>query len=156
MDKENNLSVAIILDGNRRYAKKLGIPQLKGHEKGYNKIKDLLNWCIELEIKEVTLYCFSTENFNRNKEEVNYLFNLFRKNIPEFKNDKAIHDKKVKISFIGRLNMFPKDMQKSMQEVMEATKNYSNYRLNLALAYGSRTELADAFDKILNKGIKKI
>jgi|TARA_Y100000310_G_C20555610_1_gene750344 tritrans,polycis-undecaprenyl-diphosphate synthase [geranylgeranyl-diphosphate specific] len=152
----NPKHIAIVLDGNRRYAKKVGIPKLKGHEKGYGKIRDFLAWCIELGIKEVTLYCFSTENFNRNKEEVNYLFNLFRKNIGEFKKDKTIHDNKVRISFIGRLSMFPGDLQKSMYEIMDLTKNYNNYKLNLALAYGARSEIVDAFKKILSKGIKKI
>ena len=157
MDQNNvPAHICIILDGNRRYARKLGIPTLKGHEKGYNKIKDVLTWCIELGIKEVTLYCLSTENFERSKEEVDYLFNLFRSRIGDFKKDKAIHGNKVKISFVGRLSMFPEDMQKSMQEVMEATKNYKNYKLNLALAYGSRSEIVDAFKKIIKKGIKEI
>ena len=157
MDEDNNpRHIGIILDGNRRYSKKVGIPKLKGHEKGYNKIKDVLKWCVELGINEVTLYCLSTENFKRSKEEVDYLFNLFRSRIGDFKKDKTIHDNKVKISFVGRLSMFPKDMQKSMQEVMEATKEYDNYKLNLALAYGSRSEIVDAFKKIIKKGIKEI
>ena len=156
--RQNNVPghISIILDGNRRYAKKHGMPKLKGHEKGYNKIKDVLAWCIELGIKEVTLYCLSTENFNRSKEEVDYLFRLFRNRIADFKKDKTIHGNKVKISFVGRLSMFPKDMQKSMQEIMNLTKNYKNYKLNLALAYGSRSEIADAFKRIMNKGIKEI
>src|SRR3989338_5177133 len=155
---QNNVPkhIAIILDGNLRYSKKVGIPTFKGHEKGYNKIKDVLKWCVELGIKEVTLYCLSTENFNRSKDEVDYLFNLFRSRIADFKKDKAIHDNKVKISFVGRLSMFPKDMQSSMQEVMEATKDYNNYKLNLALAYGSRSEIVEAFKKIIKKGIKEI
>ena len=157
MDQSNAPThIAIVLDGNRRFAKKHGMPTLKGHEKGYNKIKDVLEWCIELGIKEVTLYCLSTENFERSREEVDYLFSLFRSRIVDFKKDKSIHKNKVKISFIGRLSMFPKDMQKSMQEVMEATKDYNNYKLNLALAYGSRSEIVDAFKKIIKKGIKEI
>src|SRR3989338_3803021 len=157
MDQSNAPThIAIVLDGNRRYAKKHGMPTLKGHEKDYNKINDVLKWCIELGIKEVTLYCLSTENFERSREEVDYLFSLFRSRIVDFKKDKSIHGNKVKISFIGRLSMFPKDMQKSMQEVMEATKDYNNYKLNLALAYGSRSEIVDAFKKIISKGIKEI
>jgi tritrans,polycis-undecaprenyl-diphosphate synthase [geranylgeranyl-diphosphate specific] len=153
---KNPKHIAIILDGNRRYAENMGIPKFKGHEKGFNRIKEVLKWCMELGIKEVTLYCFSTENFNRDKEEVSYLFDLFRKKIGDFKKDKVIHDNKVRISFIGRLSMFPEDMQKSMKEVMEATKSYDNYRLNLALAYGSKSELVDAFNSIISKGIKKV
>ena len=147
--------IAVILDGNRRYAKKLGIPQFKGHEKGFNKIKDMLGWCIDLGVKELTLYCFSTENFNRDKKEVDYLFDLFRKKIDGFKKDKQIHDNKVKISVIGRISMFPQDMQKSMKEIMEMTKDYGNYELNLALAYGGRSEIVDAVIKLV-KGGKEI
>ena len=154
--KNNPKHIALVLDGNRRYAKKYGIPKFRGHEKGFNKIKDLLKWCTELGIKEATLYCFSTENFERDKKEIDYLFGLFRKKIGDFKKDRTIHKNKVKISFIGRLSMFPKDMQKSMNEVMESTKDYKNYKLNLALAYGSRNEIVDAFKKIMSKGIKEI
>ena len=148
--------IAVILDGNRRYAKKAGIPKFKGHEKGFEKIKDLLEWCMELGVKEVTFYCFSTENFKRDKKEVNYLFNLFRKRIEGFKKDKVIHDNKVKISVIGRIDMFPEDMQEKMKEVMESTKDYDNYKLNLALAYGGRSEIVDAIKKIVDSGIKEI
>ena len=157
MDKNKNPKhIAIILDGNRRYAKKFGIPNFRGHQKGFDKIKDVLKWCIELGIKEVTLYCFSTENFKRNKKEVNYLFGLFRKKIKDFKKDKVIHGNKVRVSFIGRTSMFPEDMQKDMKDVMEATKDYENYKLNLALAYGGRSEIVDAFKRIIKNGIKDI
>lgn len=148
--------IALILDGNRRFARKLRIPQFKGHEKGFNKIKDLLKWCIELGVKELTLYCFSTENFNRDKREVDYLFNLFRKKIGDFKKDKLIKDKKVKISVVGRLSMFPKDMQKQMKEVMELTEKYDDFRLNLALAYGGRSEIVDAVKRLIAKGVKNV
>jgi len=158
MGNEGNVPkhIAIILDGNRRYARKLGIAKFKGHEKGFNKIKELLEWCMELGIKEVSLYCFSTENFKRNKKEVDYLFNLFRKKIESFKKDKLIHDNKVKISVVGRIGMFPEDMQKEMKEVMEMTKDYDNYRLNLALAYGGRGEIVDAVKRIIGSGVKEV
>lgn len=148
--------IAIILDGNRRYAKREGISKLKGHEKGFNKIKDVLSWCMEFGVKEVTLYCFSTENFNRDKDEVDYLFDLFRKKISEFSNDKIIHDNKVRISVVGRISMFPLDMQRKMNEVMEKTSSYDRYKLNLALAYGGRGELVDAFKRLVLSGKKEI
>lgn len=141
--------IAIILDGNRRYAKKVGIPQFKGHEKGFGKIKDLLKWCVELKIKEVTLYCFSTENFKRGKKEVNYLFNLFRKQFDAFSREDVIHKNKVRINVIGRLSMFPKDMQERMRDIMNKTRKYKNYKLNLALAYGGRAEIIDAVKHML-------
>jgi len=148
--------IAVILDGNRRYATKVGISKFKGHEKGFNKIKELLQWCVDLGVKEVTLYCFSTENFNRDKDEVNYLFDLFRKKIKDFKKDKVIHDNKVRIRIVGRLSMFPEDMQKEMKEVMEMTKNYDKYALNLAMAYGGKIEIVDAIKRIIAKGIKQV
>jgi tritrans,polycis-undecaprenyl-diphosphate synthase [geranylgeranyl-diphosphate specific] len=153
---KNPKHIAIILDGNRRYAEKLGLPRLKGHQKGFNKIKELLKWCTELGIKEVTLYCFSTENFKRDKKEVDYLFNLFRKKIKDFEKDRTVHNKKVRISFIGRISMFPKDMQKSIRNIMEKTKCYKKYKLNLALAYGGKAEIVDAFKGIIKDKIKNI
>ncbi len=154
MANEGNVPrhIAVILDGNRRYAGKLGIPKFKGHEKGFNKIRELLEWCMELGVKEVSLYCFSTENFKRDKDEIDYLFNLFRKKIGDFKKDKLIHENKVRISVIGRSSMFPEDMQEKMKEVMEDTKNYDNYRLNLALAYGGRSEIVDAVKGLISSG----
>ena len=70
-------SIAIVLDGNRRFARRLGLASWKGHEFGLQKLEDLFGWCIELGIKELTLYCFSTENFKRSKQEIKYLFALF-------------------------------------------------------------------------------
>ncbi|MBW2990019.1 di-trans,poly-cis-decaprenylcistransferase [Candidatus Woesearchaeota archaeon] len=148
--------IAIILDGNRRYAERKKLSKMRGHERGFEKIKDLLKWCVELGVKEVTLYCFSTENFKRDKEEVSYLFDLFRKRISGFKNDKAIHDNKVRVSVIGRIEMFPEDLQRSMGDIMERTKDYDDYRLNLALAYGGRAEIVDAVKKIISLGVKDV
>ena len=105
--------IAIILDGNRRYAKKHMKEAAFGHQKGFEKIGEFLKWSRELGIKEVTLYCFSTENFNRDKNEREYLFNLFRNKVKDLKKDKAVHDNKIKIRFIGRLSMFPSDIQKT-------------------------------------------
>jgi len=148
--------IAIILDGNRRYAKKHHLPTIKGHEKGFNKIKDLLKWAVELKIKELTLYCFSTENFNRKKSEVDYLFNLFRTQFDNFSKEDIIKKNKVQINVIGKIEMFPKDMQEKMKDVMKKTKKYNNYILNLALAYGGRTEIVDAVKKILKSKTKTI
>ncbi len=143
--------IAIILDGNRRWAKKHNLPKRQGHKKGFQKIKELLNWCKELSIKETTLYCFSTENFKRDKKEVGYLFDLFKKQFDSFSNDRIIHDNKVKIRIIGRISMFPRDMRDRMKEVMKKTEHYGSYILNLALAYGGRQEIVDSVRRILRK-----
>ena len=117
MNKNNNPEhIAIILDGNRRYAIKSGLKPWEGHKSGFKKIEDILDWSKEFGIKELTLFCFSTENFNRDKMEVKYLFDLFRKRINDLMNDTKIHENKVRIRIIGRIGLFPKDMQEKMQE----------------------------------------
>jgi tritrans,polycis-undecaprenyl-diphosphate synthase [geranylgeranyl-diphosphate specific] len=141
--------IGIILDGNRRFSKRLMIKPWKGHEWGAKKVEKLLDWCKELGIKELTLYTFSIENFNRPKEEFEYLMDLFRKEFERLKKeDSKIHKNKIRIRFIGRLWLFPKDIQEKMQRLMELTKDYNNYMINLAMAYGGRAEVVDATKKI--------
>lgn len=141
--------VAIILDGNRRFAKKLGLQPWKGHEFGVKKLHQLLDWCRELGIKEVTLYSFSTENFDRTKTEKNFLFNIFKKEFNNMKYKNDILDNKIRINVIGRLDMFPKDIKKAMLSIMEKTKKHSNMTVNFAMAYGGRQEITDAFKRII-------
>src|SRR3990167_7054902 len=114
--------IALVLDGNRRYAKKIGLQPWKGHEFGVKKLEELFKWCIELGIKELTLYCFSTENFRRAKEEVDYLFNLFWKEFEKMQSGQGIFKDNVRVNVIGRENMFSKKMQKAMLEAMEKTR----------------------------------
>ena len=151
MDKDGNLRIAIILDGNRRYAKKQSLKPWRGHKFGVDKVKDLLNWCQELGIKELTLYTFSIDNFNRSEQEKKVLFVLFKKNIRKLKDDEKLDKNGIKVRFIGRLHMFPKDIQKEMYEVMEKTKENNNFKLNFAMAYGGRAEIVDATKKIIQK-----
>ena len=149
--------IAIILDGNRRYARKLGLQPWKGHEFGLRKLEELFDWCMELGIRELTLYSFSTENFKRAKKEIKYLFNLFWEEFSKMKQRKSIFKDKVKVNVIGRIQMFPKKMQKAMLEVVQKTKSNKKLVVNFALAYGGRQEIVDAVNKILkNKKIKKI
>lgn len=148
--------IAIILDGNRRFSKKKHIPGFQGHYRGAKKIEELIEWAIDLGIKELTLYAFSLENFNRNKKEVNYLFNLFRKNVKKMGDDKRIHKDKIQINFIGRLNMFPKDLREDMNSLMKKTKKYDGLKINFVMAYGSWGEVVDMVKKIVKKKIKKI
>ena len=143
--------VALILDGNRRYAKKLGLQPWKGHEYGFKKLKELFGWCIELGIKELTLYCFSTENFIRSKKEIEYLFGLFWKEFENMKTGKGIFKDKIRVNVIGRLNMFSKKMRKAMLEAMEKTKKNKALVVNFALAYGGRQEITDAVNKIVKQ-----
>ena len=140
--------VAIILDGNRRFAKRLMLKPWKGHEFGVDKVKKLFDWCAELGIKEITLYAFSIDNFQRPKEEFDFIMNLFKDAFESAKNDPKIHEKKIRINFLGRLEMMPADIRKKMQELMDATKDYSDYKLNFCMAYGGRAEITDAAKKI--------
>jgi len=136
--------VAIILDGNRRYAKKRSLLPWKGHSEGATKVKELIDWLEEFRISELTLYLFSMENFDREKVEVDELFTLFRKNIDRLQKDKRLHDRRIKIMFFGRLHLFPTDMQQKMKKLMESTKDYDSYQLNFAMAYGGKAEIVDA------------
>src|SRR3989344_6355547 len=147
MDFENvPRHVGIILDGNRRFSKKLMLKPWKGHEYGAKKIESLLEWCKEIGIKEITLYCFSIENFNRPKDEFNYLMNLFKEEFIKLKDDSRLDE--IRVNFIGRINMFPKEVLNSMNVLMEKTKNNKPYTLNFAIAYGGRAEVIDATRKI--------
>ena len=152
------MHIGVILDGNRRYAKKNNIHAWEGHKEGAKKIDELIEWCKEIKIKELTLYAFSIENFERPEKEKAVLFNLFRAKIKKLKKDKKIEEDKIGINFIGRLDMFPKDIYEGMQELMERTKNNNNnnnkFKINFAMAYGGRQEIVDAVKKISNS-VKK-
>mgnify|MGYP001576292809 CR=1 FL=1 len=148
--------VAIILDGNRRYARRLGMQPWKGHEVGLGKLEQLFNWCMNLGIQELTLYCFSTENFSRNKKEVEYLFNLFWKKFKEVQEGKGMFKDKVKVNVIGRMQMFPNKMQNAMKDAMKKTKNNKKLIVNFALAYGGRQEIMDAVNRALKSKKSKI
>lgn len=141
--------VAIVLDGNRRYAKKLGLHPWKGHEFGLRKLEDLFSWCMELGIRELTLYCFSTENFKRTKNEIDYLCGLFWEEFNKIKKGKGIFKDKVRVKPMGRLNMFSGKMRKAMLEAAEKTRKNKKLVVNLALAYGARQEITDAFRQIV-------
>lgn len=148
--------IAIILDGNRRFARKLGLQPWKGHQYGLRKLEELFGWCIELGVKELTLYCFSTENFKRAKKEIDYLFNLFWQEFAKINQGKGLFKDKVRVNIIGRLGMFSKRMRNAMLESVERTKNNKRLVVNFALAYGGRQEIVDAFKKIMKSNAKNI
>lgn len=140
--------IAIILDGNRRYGQKIG-DRLEGHVHGAKKAEDLISWCNDLKIKELTLYTFSLDNFKRSALEKKALFDLFRKNIERLKKDKNLYEKKnIKVCFAGRISLFPKDIYDAMQEIMQKTKENKGLRVNLAMAYSSKAEIVDAMREL--------
>ena len=140
--------IAIIMDGNRRFAQELGLIPEAGHIFGREKIEEILDWCFEFGVKVLTIYAFSTENFNRNENEVQTLMNLCKQELDRAATDSRIHKNKVKIRILGHLESLPKDIQESADYLMKKTKDYNNYFLNIALAYGGREEIIQAVQRI--------
>ncbi len=154
MQKDNLNHLAIIMDGNRRWAKKRSLPTLYGHKKGYDKILKVGDWCLERGIKVLTVFAFSTENWNRSKEEVSYLMNLLETGLT--KDIKIMHQKGIKVQMIGRLNKLPLVLQKLCRQSMELTKNNTQAVLNIALNYGGQAEIVDAVNQVIATGVKKV
>jgi tritrans,polycis-undecaprenyl-diphosphate synthase [geranylgeranyl-diphosphate specific] len=114
-------------------------------------VDELMDWCIELDVKSITLYAFSTENFLRSPKEVNELLTLIDEKLRSTLKNKSIHENKIRVKAIGRLDLLPKTTQALIQSLEESTKEYDERFLNLALAYGGRAEIVDATKKIANE-----
>ena len=140
--------VAIIMDGNRRFAKDFGLAPNAGHVFGKEKIEDVLEWCFEIGVKNLTVYAFSTENFERETDEVKTLMEICKKELDRASKDSRIHKNEVRIRVLGRLDLLPEDIAKSAEYVMNQTKKYDKYSFNIALAYGGREEILQAIQKI--------
>ncbi|MFC6824242.1 polyprenyl diphosphate synthase [Halopelagius fulvigenes] len=136
--------VAIIQDGNRRYARKSGDDVSDGHRKGAKTTEQVLNWCDELGVEELTLYTFSTENFDRPEDQLEALFDLIESKLYEFADADRVHDGEVRISAIGEVDLLPDRMQEAVEYAESRTNQYDGFRLNIALAYGGRAELLGA------------
>jgi tritrans,polycis-undecaprenyl-diphosphate synthase [geranylgeranyl-diphosphate specific] len=151
--------IAIIMDGNRRFAKELGLSWEAGHVFGKEKIEEVMDWCFDLKIRVLTVYAFSTENFRRSEKEVKTLMTLLKEELDLAKEDSRIHKNKVCIRILGKMDSLPKDIQQSAQSIMEVTKSYKSYHLNIALAYGGREEIIQAIQRMgsdIKKGKLKI
>ena len=142
--------IAIIMDGNRRFARSRGLPTKLGHYFGSRKAEEVLNWCWNLKIKNVTVYAFSTENFKRNEEEKRNIFDLIRKELFRLSSDRRIHESEVRVRIIGKKEYLPGYVLEAVKEVEEKTSNYRNFFLNIAIAYGGRQEILDAVRQILS------
>jgi len=143
--------IGIIMDGNRRWARSRDLPTLEGHKIGYEKVKKVGDWCLKRGIKILTVYAFSTENWNRSKEEVSYLMDLLKKALRDDINE--LHKKNIQVRVIGRLKELSKDLQKAIEEAIELTKNNTKGILNIALNYGGRVEIIDAIKNIIKRKI---
>ena len=141
--------IAIIMDGNRRYSKIQGnMDVIKGHEKGVDTLEKVLDWTIDLGIKIITVYAFSTENFNRPKHEVDGLMDLFVKNFKRLTTNEKIHKNHVKVQVVGRTDLLPDDVKDAIKEAEESTKDYKDRLFNLAIGYDGRLEIVDAVKKV--------
>ena len=136
--------IAVIMDGNRRYAREAGEDKTQGHREGAETTEQVLNWCDELDIRELTLYAFSTENFERPPDEREALFDLVEEKLYEFGDADRIHDAEVRIQAIGELHRLPDRVQDAIQYAESRTAGYDRLHLNIALAYGGRAELLGA------------
>ncbi|MBS7646237.1 di-trans,poly-cis-decaprenylcistransferase [Candidatus Bathyarchaeota archaeon] len=147
--------IAIILDGNRRWASEKELAPWRGHKEGAEKVEQLLDWCLKLNIKSITLYAFSTENFRRPKEEVEEIMRIASEKLQKILTDERIHKNKVCVKVIGRRHLLPEHLQKLIEDVEKATQNYDKHFLNVAFAYGGRAEIVDAARKIAEKVYSK-
>ncbi len=141
--------VAIIMDGNGRWAKKRGLLRVFGHEKGANAVREAIEAAGGCGVTHLTLYAFSTENWNRPKIEVNKLMNLLVSSLK--KEFKSLHQNEIKLSAIGDLESLPSKASKELFEVIEKTKNNKKMVLTLALSYGSRSEIVNSVKEIAHK-----
>jgi len=144
--------IAIIMDGNRRWAKLHNLPSAVGHKKGVDALKTTVMACHKFGIKYLTVYAFSTENWNRKPEEVNFLMELLAHTIKNELND--LYENGVVISFIGDLEKLNKKLQKILSDAVEKTKNNTGVNLQIAFNYGARDEIVNAVKKIANENIK--
>ncbi len=141
------------MDGNRRWAKALGLAPSEGHTAGFEKVKDVLTWTRESGIRAMILYGLSTENWKRAPAEVAHLLFLFRKLIDELTAELSSEKMRgVRVRFAGDLSRFPRDLQEGMAKLEAATKDASEYVLVLALSYGGRLEIVEAAKKIAQEG----
>jgi tritrans,polycis-undecaprenyl-diphosphate synthase [geranylgeranyl-diphosphate specific] len=140
--------IAIILDGNRRWASENVLNPWLGHKKGAEKVEELLDWCLKLDVKSVTLYAFSTENFRRTPDEVEEIMRIAGERFRDLLTDERIRKDKVRVKVIGRVNLLPADLQQLIGEVEKSTEQYDEHFLNFAFAYGGRAEIVDAARKI--------
>jgi len=143
--------IAIILDGNRRWAKRNLTMKLEGHFRGADAVEKLLDWCEELNIKIITLYVLSSENLSRQDEELDYLYDLINERLLKLYNDPRIHKNRMKVKAIGSVELLPDFLRDILNKLEDATKDYDNHYLNIAIAYGGQNELVDAIKKIGTK-----
>jgi undecaprenyl diphosphate synthase len=144
--------VAMILDGNRRWARSRGLKPWEGHAAGYQALRKVAKAARDLGVHTFTIWAFSTENWNRPKQEIDQIFKLLEEGLKEFA--KEAHKEGIRLVHLGRKDRFPKHLAKALREIEEETKDYDKYILNLALDYGGRDEILRAVRGIIKDGLK--
>jgi undecaprenyl diphosphate synthase len=140
--------VAVIMDGNGRWAKMRNLPRVEGHKAGLKAVKEIVETCPRIGIKYLTLYAFSKENWKRPKKEVKTLWELLANYLKKESN--ALVENEFKLNVIGQMEQIPKKTRKELLKVMDMTKDYDKFIINLALNYSGRSEIVDAVKKILD------
>lgn len=135
--------IAIIMDGNRRYAKKLGMTVWQGHNLGANTTENVLDWCYELGVKQITVYAFSTENQNRSDQEKQKLFELIGIKLEKLMQDERTHERNMRVRILGNIDLLPAGLKETARQAETITRNYDSMYLNIAMAYGGRQEIVD-------------
>jgi len=136
--------VAVIQDGNRRYARNRGAEATDGHRAGAATTEAMLEWCADLGVEELTLYAFSTENFDRPEAEREELFDLIAEKLRAFADRPEVHDREVRVRAVGELDRLPERVREAIDYTEDRTRGYEQFTLNVALAYGGRAELLSA------------
>jgi short-chain Z-isoprenyl diphosphate synthase len=144
--------VGLILDGNRRYARSLGLMDiLAGHRLGANKLEEVLTWCEELNIRMVSIWILSTENLQRSPEELAGLLELIENKLRDAAHDPKTHTKRMRIRAIGKLEVLPESLRDAIREAERATEEYDAFFLNVAVGYGGRQEIVGAVQNLLRE-----
>ncbi len=141
--------IAIIMDGNGRWAKRRGLPRIFGHRAGIESVRDVVRTCSELGVEYLTLYTFSSENWKRPSDEVNALMSMLKRMLNREVDD--LNRRNVSIRAIGRLSRLPEDVRSELEKAIQKTKSNTGLKLYLALSYGGRAEIVDAFKKAYDK-----
>ena len=138
--------IGVILDGNRRYAKASGLDNIiKGHYEGANKLEEVLHWCDELGVEIFSIWIFSLDNFKRGADEVEGILGLIEGKMRELVTIKGLHANQIKVRAMGKIELLPPSLQEAIRQAEEATQHYEKFILNVAVAYGGREEIIEAF-----------
>jgi len=143
--------IAVIMDGNRRFAEQFGLVIAEGHRQGRERLEELLEWCLEVGVRVLTVFAFSTENFRRDPEEVSQLMGMFEENFLRLATDERVHEHRIRVRVLGQRSLLPPNVQAAIALAEAKTATYDQYFFNLAVAYGGREEIVGAIRRIADE-----